>query len=67
MVEMLDVACWLRQRTIGANEPSHAESRQRRQQCGDAAEGSVKRWIRRQALECLGRLSVKENHPCKLF
>ena len=67
MVEMLDVACWLRQRTIGGNEPSHAESRQRRQQCEDPAESAVERWIRRQALECLGRLGVEEDHPCNLF
>jgi hypothetical protein len=33
---MQDVACRLRQRTIGGNEPSHAESRQRRQQRRDA-------------------------------
>ena len=66
-VEMLDVACWLRQRTIGGNEPSHPESRQRWQQPEDAAEGAVERWIRRQALERLGRLGVEEDYACNQF
>jgi hypothetical protein len=34
---------------------------------GEAMEGAVERWIRRQTHECLGRLGAEEDHPCNLF
>src|SRR4029078_7128480 len=52
---------------VQRQQSSDADSSQRRKQRIDAAKAVVERWIRGKTLECVGGLSVEQDHPCNLI